>query len=743
MYHNESSELSPRRNPMAIPLCLRRCGGATRKATDTTPRALVRAVQWTFSARIVTALALADGAAFSARIVTVLASLRVPACGRPHFLTLPCALTLAVAVFTSSACQTPSDETGSSRHHAQPRSAATYACEWTSAGRPTELPRLGCPEDHVKLAGEPLATSLPASQSVMFLIERDRDNALHFFDSARWRHYSFARERLSGYGELSSFNAEMYYRPERRLFLGTLAHYLAEDVYALEVAPIDKTSPELLDEMFAVVRANIGWSAELRYHPTSNALEMAERLPAEVPVVTTAQLYQNATYQGMHLGRTVGRIRLTKLASIASEYIRRDDILVLDHVPNDLPAAAGLVTAEFQTPLSHVNLLSQNRGTPNMTLIGATTDPRFVENQGRWVELVVRANGFSVRPSSASAAERFWSERRPPDTQFPALDLASEALLDVTELGHSDVARVGGKAANFGELTRVRPALPLPPGFAIPCAQYVRFMQSNGFDTLVERLIADPVLMEDAHARASALGDLRKKILAAKLDSALLDAIQARATALFGAVPTRLRSSSNVEDLAEFNGAGLYESHSWDANDWTKPLDLALKRVWASLWTERAFDERDWARVDQRFAAMGVLVHPSFPDATELANGVAITANPFDPPPNGQAAFYINVQPGAASVTNPDPSVVPESFLYYKPPAGQGEISYLSASSLAGGSGVLSFPEIVELVQSLQAIDEHFARIYRDAPRFGMDVEFKLVTPQRDLVIKQARRYPF
>lgn len=655
--------------------------------------------------------------------------------------------TLALTIAGTISCGLGNLERGDgsppSRQAATPKVAVAYPCEWTSAERPEELSRLGCPKDHASLAGEPVAAALPANQGTMFLVERELGNKIHFVDSRRWRHFSFASERLAGYAEMTAFNAEMYYRPERRLFLGTITRYLGPDIYALEIAPIDKASPELIQEMFGLVQSSLGWPADLRYHPTSNALEMAERLPQDVPIVSTEELYQGASYQGMNLGRTIGKIHLTSIAELGQTYVARTDIVVIDHVPNDLPAVAGLVTAEFQTPLSHVNLLSQNRGTPNMASLGATTDPRFLELDGRWIELQVRADGFTVEPSSAAAAEEFWQTQRPAQSQVPALDLSVDELMDAEQVDLSWVNRIGGKAANFGELTRIKPALPLPTGFVVPCAQYVRFMQSNGLFDVVESLLADPVLAEDAVARRTALADLRTKMLNASVDPELLTAIEQRAAARFGAVPTRLRSSSNAEDLAEFNGAGLYESETWDPSNSKKSLPLALKRVWASLWGYAAFEERNWARVDHRQTAMGVLIHPAFPDEIEAANGVAITANPFDPPPNGQAAFCVNVQAGASSVVSPDAGVVPESFLYYKPPAGQGEMTYFSHSSLSDGQPILAFAEIVALVTSLKSIDEHFARLYRDVPQFGMDVEFKFLLPERKLIIKQARRYSF
>ena len=101
------------------------------------------------------------------------------------------------------------------------------------------------------------------------------------------------------------------------------------------------------------------------------------------------------------------------------------------------------------------------------------------------------------------------------------------------------------------------------------------------------------------------------------------------------------------------------------------------------------------------------------------------------------------MQAGATSVTNPEPGVTPESFLYWKPPAGQGEMTYYSSSSLTGGDKVLSFAEIQELITALRAIHRHFESIYGKIQVYGMDVEFKFELPNRELVIKQARPYVF
>ncbi|RJO64865.1 MAG: hypothetical protein C4523_17685 [Myxococcales bacterium] len=614
-------------------------------------------------------------------------------------------------------------------------------CVWQEDARPERLFRLGCPADHEALSGVPESSALPANRSVLFLIDRRDGQKVHFFDSERWRHFTYAAEKLSGFMDMGAFNAEMYYQPSRRLLLGTLVYYLGPDIYAVEIAPIDKASPEMIEELFRSVESALGFEADLRYHPTSNALEMESRLPDGVAIVTTAELYEGATYQGMHLGESVGQIRILSLEALEDEYISRLDIVVVDRVPNDIAAVAGLVTGEFQTPLAHVNLLAESRGTPNMALIDAESHPDFVANEGKWVRLSVRADGFSLQPSSYEDALQFWDARRPLEPQTPRLDLSFTELIDIEDIDSSFTPAVGGKAANFGELKNIEPPLPVPDAFAIPVSAYVRFMQETGLQDEIDALRAEERFREDGLYRMQALADFRDKIRAAAPDPLLIEAIEDKIEARLGSGPIRFRSSSNAEDLLEFNGAGLYDSVSYKPGDPEKTIPHALLKVWASLWNHAAFEEREWARVDHAAVAMGVLVHRSFPDEIEAANGVAITANPFDPPPNGQAAYYVNVQVGAVSVANPEPGVTPECFLYYKPPAGQGEMTYFSRSSLTQSDPVLSFEEIRELVQALKAIHDHFAPIYGRTEPFAMDVEFKFELPGRQLAVKQARPY--
>ena len=83
------------------------------------------------------------------------------------------------------------------------------------------------------------------------------------------------------------------------------------------------------------------------------------------------------------------------------------------------------------------------------------------------------------------------------------------------------------------------------------------------------------------------------------------------------------------------------------------------------MWNWRAFEERSFWNIDHLAVRMGVAVHRSLPD--ETANGVLITQNIADP---SVAGFYVNVQLGEVSVTNPEDGALPEVFSVVPAPAG-------------------------------------------------------------------------
>ena len=154
------------------------------------------------------------------------------------------------------------------------------------------------------------------------------------------------------------------------------------------------------------------------------------------------------------------------------------------------------------------------------------------------------------------------------------------------------------------------------------------------------------------------------------------------------------------------------------------------------MWNFRAYEERDFYRVDHFIAAMGVLCHPNFQG--EQSNGVGIS---IDPIYGTDSTYYLNTQVGESLITNPDPNAVPEEILLYQNPSQGGGYLVLSLSNLVNpGELIMDEVYLDQMREYLTVIHNEFALLYDvvGAEGFGMDIEYK-VTAQNILAIKQAR----
>jgi hypothetical protein len=632
--------------------------------------------------------------------------------------------------------------------------------EWACSIRSTDPDygtEIGCDEDFALLASVPLDASIPGAISAKTVVDRF-DGSLYFQNSQRYPiHWEFVSANLSGDGrpfvpELSQFNLTEYYSTNRRFLLGAVTFYESAKVWAYEIAPYDTATAELINEAYQAIASATYFGDELEFHPTSEAIATtAVDLPDNVSTVTTDELFAGVDYQPLNLGTSYGQLRFFAAADLESEHVNYRDIVVLDSVPNDISVVTGIITAQFQTPLSHINVLSQNRGTPNMALRGAMEDTALRALAGQWVRFEVGAFEYEISGASRSDADAWWEENKPQAVGVPALDLSVTALTDIESLldptlGLGDaidaaIPAFGGKASHFAATTGIGAEVPMPKAFAIPIAHYWQFMEENGFLHRVEALLADEEFQTEPAVRQAQLAELRADMLLAPVDATLTATLEEKLLADFGAIRMRFRSSTNAEDLDGFTGAGLYTSATAAVGDPSRPILDAMRTVWSSVWFFRAFEERSYRSIDHLNVGMALLVHPSFPD--EEVNGVALTANPYDTS-GVEPGFYINAQRGEASVVKPQSGVTTDQFIYYFDYPGQ-PILFIGHSNLVpNGSTVLTRRQTYDLGSALDAIHDYFRPIYGNDPRrwYAMDVEFKLDGPPGEeptLTIKQAR----
>ena len=560
-------------------------------------------------------------------------------------------------------------------------------------------------------------------------------------------HYSFATQGLGLSLSVTQFNEMTYFSDNRRNLAGSLvAHDNYEPnegpvgLYTLEFWPTDPVSYEHVQLAYDLVTVNTPFAAGLlHYHPPGETQRFLYEQQRDLydasgmRVISTEELFGRQRYAPLNLGHAYGLLRRVD----GSDTVSVRDIVILETLPNTLSHVSGIMTEVPQTPLSHINIKAKQNETPNAYVKDASDDPNITDLIGQYVRYDVLPDGFVLAPASFEDVNAFFDDIRPKETQVPPRDLSVVEIAPLPSIGFHDSSAFGAKAANVAELWRLLPVGVVPGGYAVPFHFYDTFMHHNGFYDLARGLIADPQFKTDPDVRRSVLEEFRRTIrkqgtLPEWMRSAL-DAMHHQRRYPPG-TSLRCRSSTNNEDLPDFNGAGLYDSYTHHPHE--GHIEKSMKQVWASLWNFRAFEERDFYRIDHFSAAMGVLVHRNYEN--ELVNGVAVTKNIFDINWRG---YYVNAQLGEDLVTNPEAASVPEEFLVAELLGEEPyEIQYIRFSNaIPAGEHLLTKAEVFELADHMNLIQDHFRQLYGSQARgFAMDIEFK-ITAEGRLAIKQAR----
>jgi hypothetical protein len=508
-----------------------------------------------------------------------------------------------------------------------------------------------------------------------------------------------------------------------------------------------------------------------------------------VPVLDPSDLAAGMPSTTWSPGEGYGTLHVVPAGGVAQDYGPRD-VLITSGADNDMSLVSGLVTALPQNLHSHINLRLQEKGIPSATVPDIYENVLVLALDGTLVHIEADAEGTVViEPADLADAEAFW-ESRYPDLPPVESDLSVRAIAPLSSLRHSDAQAYGVKAANLGELTVALPAPHRPEGVAVPFAAYADHLQLHGIDERIEEVLADPRMQTNRAWKEAALDDLRDEIRDAPVDAEWVDELDTALRDAWGdAAETtflRLRSSTNVEDLDDLTGAGLYDSKSgclgddlddddvgpslcmeadraafieaeitrWEAalaqdpeqtwitdvladleeDRWEeRPLSLALRKVWRSLWNLRAYDERAWYGIDHTQARMAVAIHPSM--WGEQAEAVAVT-NLAGPLP----LYRVVSQVGELGVVRPiDPSAVAEVLVFRRDGDTMVEPEILVPGSASEGP-IWSASDLETLSGLLFAVQDAFELVYTEIEPLRLDVE---VDRTRDgtIVLKQVRPY--
>jgi hypothetical protein len=418
-----------------------------------------------------------------------------------------------------------------------------------------------------------------------------------------------------------------YERVKPKFILGYLTHHLKIDKWTMAFWEGDKIGPD------DVVRARkrldgTFFMKDLPFRPDS---PMQTKLVPDVArkgikTITNDEVYKSSPFQAFTKGRAVGKLKVVPLGTPYENLtFGRHEIVLLQESYPDITPVAGILATQFSTPLSHVNLRANAWKIPNAG--DKKAREKFAALDGKTVYYEVTDTAVTMRIATAAEIQELEGKITAQKTiKVPAANLENRKFAMLTRMRGKDATVYGTKSANLGEIVTANiEGVRVPAGFGVPLAFYDRHLKSNGLDNKIAALLADPKFKTDAPWRKQALEELRTAIATAPIDPATLDAIYKRVRIKLGGRGVFVRSSTNAEDLPGFNGAGLYDTFPNVVGK--QAIGEAIRKVWASVWTLRAVDEREAFGIDHRGVYGGVLIQIG---VNATAAGVLITKNLYD-----------------------------------------------------------------------------------------------------------------
>jgi pyruvate,water dikinase len=192
-------------------------------------------------------------------------------------------------------------------------------------------------------------------------------------------------------------------------------------------------------------------------------------------------------------------------------------------------------------------------------------------------------------------------------------------ILSLDGITDSDQSIVGAKAVGLARLKRL--GVPVPDAFCILADAYRTHVNSPSPKAMVNDALLLLVKTESFDI-AKTLDEVRRVIIESPMDDVLAAEIEFCYRTL-AADRLAVRSSATAEDLPGHSFAGLYDTYLGIAN--LEDCLIAIKKCWASLWTERAFRYRQKNNFDHLKVSMAVIVQCLIPADV---SGVLFTADP-------------------------------------------------------------------------------------------------------------------
>ncbi len=375
--------------------------------------------------------------------------------------------------------------------------------------------------------------------------------------------------------------------------------------------------------------------------------------------------------RALNPGLALGRLRVAPKDGAYT----RDEIVALPDTPSDLDPAAGILTQGEGNVLSHVQLLARALGIPNVVL-GPSAYQMVAPHDGQLVFFIVTPGGRVIVKDASTMTlqdhtvydEYTRNQARRSDGGLGGggprlhidrakIDLTKNMPIDLIDVRRKDSGRFcGPKAAYLGELKHLFPdhvargivvpfgayydhyrnakvAVPdalrtlgiAKPGEPLP--NFVERTYKEFFDVMIPAKKSEKQLAAWITPRLAIIRhSIRQSPLSPELTQAIRDGLDhdglLKSDDTSQTVGCFVRSDTNVEDLDNFNGAGLnltvFNRKSLD------DIYDGLKEVWASPFEFRSFSWRQALIDDPLWVLSSVVILEAVPNDK---SGVLVTAD--------------------------------------------------------------------------------------------------------------------
>lgn len=304
-----------------------------------------------------------------------------------------------------------------------------------------------------------------------------------------------------------------------------------------------------------------------------------------------------------------------------------------------------------------------------------------------------------------------------------------DAILWLRDIGKDDVARVGGKGANLGELLRA--GFPVPRAFCVTTSAYQRQLDSTDIGASLANDLSSRIANVERWSES-----VQARFLAAPILGSIERAIRDAYRGFGDTIRVAVRSSATAEDLPDASFAGQMDTFLGVCGE--QDLLEAVRKCWVSLWSIRAIQYRNEHRIRHDAAAMAVVVQEM---VQAEAAGVMFTVDPLTRVSTkmtiaasyglGEVLVSGQVTPDTYTITKKDLSIFQRNI-------GRKEIKVIQQGN---GTTVVAVPGTEQLRPCLpDSRIVEIARIGLDVERhYGQAQDIEWAVSDNHIYILQAR----